>query len=112
MLPVHPDAPSLLRQYSFCRSVSSSAIPESSITLIIIMDNSTHQSGANPVGLNRRDAMKMLGVGSAAGLFGMLGVNSASAAPRSAAASGGTPSYAVGMPPVKIRSVKAIGTAP
>src|SRR5882724_3284802 len=76
------------------------------------MDNSTHQSGTNPIGLNRRDAMKMLGVGSAAGLFGMLGVNSASAAPRSAATSGETPSYAVGMPQVKIRSVKAIGTAP
>jgi mannonate dehydratase len=76
------------------------------------MDNSTPQPGANPSGLNRRDAMKALGATSAAGLFGLLGINSASATPRAKAADKETPSYAVGMPPVKIKSVKAIGTAP
>lgn len=56
---------------------------------------------------NRRDAVKMLGLGSAAGLFGSL-IPGAGAR----AADRETPSYAKGMPPVKIKSVKAIGTAP
>ena len=71
-------------------------------------------------GLNRRDAVKMLGVGSAAGLMGMLGNFSASAAPNGREAASHRheprvyepPPYAKGMPPLKIKSVKAIGTAP
>jgi mannonate dehydratase len=65
----------------------------------------------NPSGLNRRDAVKLLGAGSAAGLlglFGSLGARAESGNSRHA----GTPSYARGMPPLKIKSVKAIGTAP
>ncbi len=53
---------------------------------------------------NRRDSMKMLGLGSA-GLLGMVGgIPEATAQEK--------PSYAKGMPPVKIKSVKAIGTRP
>ncbi len=53
---------------------------------------------------NRRDSMKMLGLGSAGmlGLFG--GVSSAVAQEK--------PAYAKGMAPIKIKSVKAIGTRP
>lgn len=54
--------------------------------------------------LNRRDSMKMLGL-SSAGLFGMVGGISKATAQE-------TPSYAKGMAPVKIKSVKAIGTRP
>ncbi len=74
-------------------------------------------------GLNRRDAMKLLGMGSAVGLFGLLGTTPAMASSLTNPAS---PSIAIptnirsspasytgkGLPPVKIRSVKAIGTAP
>lgn len=75
-------------------------------------------------GLNRRDAVKMLGLGSAAGLLGMFGGFSAGAAPLGAhravpagpaipfSSPGEKPAYAKGMPPVKIRNVKAIATAP
>jgi len=60
-----------------------------------------------PPGLNRRDALRTMGIGSAAGLFGLFGSLGATAAPPAA-----TPSYARGMPPIKIKSVKAIATAP
>jgi mannonate dehydratase len=53
----------------------------------------------------RRDALKILGVGSASGLLGLM-------APTANAETYETPSYAKGLPPVKIKSVKAIATAP
>jgi mannonate dehydratase len=53
----------------------------------------------------RRDALKILGIGSASGLLGMI-------APAANAETYETPSYAKGLPPVKIKSVKAIATAP
>jgi mannonate dehydratase len=53
----------------------------------------------------RRDALKILGVGSASGLLGLI-------APAANAETYETPSYAKGLPPVKIKSVKAIATAP
>ncbi|MFZ2338599.1 MAG: enolase C-terminal domain-like protein [Bacteroidales bacterium] len=56
--------------------------------------------------LNRRDAMKLMTAGSAAGLLGLFGTK------ESRAATYTTPQYALGMPPVKIKSVKAIATAP
>ena len=58
---------------------------------------------------NRRELIKMLGLGSAASLLGTLAPTShvaAAAAPLPAKASTG------GLPPVTIRSVKAVGTAP
>ncbi|MCU0473492.1 MAG: twin-arginine translocation signal domain-containing protein [Bacteroidales bacterium] len=57
-------------------------------------------------GISRRDAMKMLTTGSAAGLLGLFGSPLARAEKRA------TPSYASGMAPIKIKSVKAIPTAP
>jgi mannonate dehydratase len=56
--------------------------------------------------LNRRDAVKLLTAGSGAGLLGLFRSPEARAEVRSA------PSYAAGAPPVKIKSVKAIATAP
>jgi mannonate dehydratase len=53
----------------------------------------------------RRDALKILGIGSASGLLGMI-------TPAANAEIHETPSYAKGLPPVKIKSVKAIATAP
>ncbi len=47
-----------------------------------------------------------MGVGSAAGLLGLFGSNSAQASDKV------TPSYAKGLPPVKIKNIKAIATAP
>jgi len=59
-----------------------------------------------PSVIDRRNLLKYLGIGSASGLLGIFGaVPGAKAAPRE------TP-YERGMPPVKIRNVKAIGTAP
>jgi mannonate dehydratase len=63
----------------------------------------------NKTKLDRRDVVKMFGLGSAAGLLGLI------SAPMSAEAkeeerAGNT--YAKNMAPVTIRSVKAIGTAP
>src|SRR6266508_3951336 len=56
---------------------------------------------------SRREAMKMLALGSTAGLFGLL------ESPFANAQKPETPNgYKAGMPPVKIRSVKAIATAP
>lgn len=56
-------------------------------------------------GTNRRTALKLLGAGSA-GLLGMFGSNAASAAHYE------TPAYAKGLPPVKIKNIKSIATAP
>src|ERR1044072_5769534 len=53
----------------------------------------------------RRDALKMLGIGSASGLLSLM-------SPAANAETYETPSYAKGLPPVKIKSVKAIATAP
>jgi mannonate dehydratase len=55
---------------------------------------------------SRRNAMKMLAVGSTAGLLGLFN------SPRANAANYTTPAYAKGLAPVKIKSVKAIATAP
>ena len=55
---------------------------------------------------SRRDALQMLGISSSAGLLGLFGTN------ESRAAHYVTPDYAKGLPPVKIKSVKAIATAP
>ncbi len=55
---------------------------------------------------SRREAMKMMAAGSTAGLLSMFG------APFAGAGEYETPSYARGMAPVKIKSVKAIATAP
>lgn len=55
---------------------------------------------------SRRDAIKTIGLGSAAGFFSLLGSSSARAENYV------TPDYAKGLPPVKIKSVKAIATAP
>ena len=56
---------------------------------------------------NRRDALKILTLGSTAGIFGLLGnplISNAEVAR--------VPSYKAGLPPVKIKNVKAIATAP
>lgn len=58
-----------------------------------------------PSATNRRDALRMLGAGSA-GLLGLFGPSAARAEQYE------TPSYAKGLPPVKIRNIKAIATAP
>ncbi len=66
------------------------------------MSNSKYQTG-----FDRRNMLKILGLGSASGLAAMFGgISGASASPPE------KPSYARAMAPVKIRSVKAIGTAP
>lgn len=57
-------------------------------------------------GINRREAMKMLTAGSAAGLLGLFGDIKSDPGSRI------TPSYSTGVPPIKIKSVKAIATAP
>ena len=57
-------------------------------------------------GIGRRDAVKLLTAGSAAGILGLFG------SPRARAESRITPSYAKGMPAITIKSVKAIATAP
>ena len=59
--------------------------------------------------LNRRDAVKMLSMGSAAGLLGIFGP------PLSAGArenNNSISNYSNGLKPIKIKSVKAIATAP
>lgn len=56
--------------------------------------------------INRRDAMKLISTGSAAGLLGMYGD------PLTRPENITTPSYATGVPAIKIKSVKAIATAP
>jgi len=56
--------------------------------------------------IGRRDAVKLLTAGSAAGILGLF------QSPQARAESRITPAYARGMPPVTIKSVKAIATAP
>jgi mannonate dehydratase len=56
--------------------------------------------------ISRREAMKLLTTGSAAGILGLF------SSPKVRAEVYSTPSYATGVPPVKIKSVKAIATAP
>ncbi len=55
---------------------------------------------------NRRDALKLLAAGSTAGILGLFG------SPLARAENYVKPAYAKGMAPVKIKSVKAIPTAP
>jgi mannonate dehydratase len=57
-------------------------------------------------GISRREAVKLFTAGSAAGILGLTGNQ------KSIAANDITPSYAKGIPPVKIKSVRAIATAP
>src|SRR5690606_25235060 len=57
-------------------------------------------------GLDRREMVKMLGLGSAVGVLGLFGTPAARAASRE------TPAYARGMAPVTITKVSAIATAP
>lgn len=59
----------------------------------------------NEPGTNRRDALKIIGAGSA-GLLGMFGSSRAQAQPEE------KPAYAKGLPPLKIKNIKAIATAP
>src|SRR5687767_9546591 len=62
---------------------------------------------------NRRDALKMLGAGSAAGLLGFLGyADRAHARAEDPREHYTQPAHAKGLPIVKIKSVKAIATAP
>lgn len=70
------------------------------------MNKSKPQSG-----LNRRDAVKMLGIGSSVGLLGLLG-GSAKAASAAWEEEKAKNTYAKGMAPVTITKVRAIGTAP
>ena len=65
------------------------------------MKNSESRSGTT-----RRDALKLVAAGSAAGLFGLLG------SPSSLMDKYETPAYAKGLPPIRIKNVKAIATAP
>lgn len=62
----------------------------------------------NKFDLTRRNTLKMLGFGSSAGLLGLTG----SAANAETREQSGTPAYAKGLAPVKIKSVRAIATAP
>jgi mannonate dehydratase len=55
---------------------------------------------------SRREAMKLIAAGSTVGLFGLFG------SPLASADNYETPAYAKGLAPLKIRSVKAIATAP
>lgn len=55
---------------------------------------------------NRREMLKMLGMGSAAGVFGLMGMGNTQAKDRL------TPQYAKGAAPITITRVRAITTAP
>jgi mannonate dehydratase len=68
--------------------------------------NHHNMKPANHFESTRREALKKIGVGSAAGILGIFG------SPELRAESHVTPSYAKGLPPIKIKSVKAIATAP
>ena len=59
----------------------------------------------NEISSGRRDALKKIAVGSTAGFLGLFGSNLAAQTPS-------IPDYKKGMPVVKIKSVKAIATAP
>src|SRR5260221_3437857 len=63
----------------------------------------------NKTKLNRRELVKMFGMGSAAGLISLFGTPLSAAAKEEEKAKN---FYARGIAPVTIRSVKAIGTAP
>ena len=65
------------------------------------MNNSESNSGTS-----RREAMKLIAAGSTFGILGLFG------SPFARAERYETPSYAKGLAPVKIKSVKAIATAP
>ena len=56
--------------------------------------------------ISRRDAMKLITAGSAAGILGIPGTHGSEVPLQE------KPSYARGMPPVRIKSVKSIATAP
>jgi mannonate dehydratase len=60
----------------------------------------------NKIMTSRRNAMKLIAAGGSAGLLGLF------ASPLAGAEKYETPSYSKGMAPVKIKSVKAIATAP
>lgn len=60
----------------------------------------------NQNGIDRRSLLKTIGLGSTAGVLGILGINKAHAFDSE------RPQYAKGMPPVKITKVKTIATAP
>ena len=66
-----------------------------------------NKDGQNAI--NRRHAVKMLSMGSAAGLLGIFGTP-LSASPRES--NNSTSNYSNGLKPLKIKSVKAIATAP
>lgn len=55
---------------------------------------------------SRRDILRLLGTGTAAGLSGLIATDAAAQATKP------TPAYAKGMAPIRIKSVKAIATAP
>ncbi|MGE5421480.1 MAG: enolase C-terminal domain-like protein [Chloroflexota bacterium] len=59
-----------------------------------------------PSAINRRNALKMLSAGSAAGLMGLF------PSPRERAEKQSTPQWKSGLPPLKITDVKVIATAP
>lgn len=59
-----------------------------------------------PSGINRRNALKMLSAGSAAGLMGLF------PSPQERAEKKITPQWKSGLPPLKITDVKVIATAP
>jgi len=62
----------------------------------------------NELNQNRRDTLKMLGFGSSAGILSLFGgLSTAEARERQ-----NKPAYANGLAPIKIKSVKAIATAP
>ncbi len=63
--------------------------------------------GDNNYSSGRRRAMKTIALGSTAGIFNLLGLPPAEAGPGKV-----DTGYKTGIPPVKIRSVKAIATAP
>jgi mannonate dehydratase len=73
--------------------------------------NKKNQDQGRPSGLNRREAVRLLGAGGA-GLLGLFGSLGASAASPGKHGDRETPNYARGMPPLKIKSIKAIATAP
>ncbi|GAB3170995.1 enolase C-terminal domain-like protein [Telluribacter humicola] len=68
--------------------------------------HSTFTSSDEPTGSSRRDILKKLSLGSAAGILGLLNT------PAEAREHATTPAYAKGMAPVKIKNIKAIATAP
>ncbi len=63
----------------------------------------------NKSGTTRREAMKLIATGSAAGMMGFYGNPALDSVPQDRKE---TPAYAKGMPPLKIRKVSAIATAP